>query len=292
MNDESYENIFSKDNPNYFNSTFYNIVPTIDINSSTNTLPSQSSLSFLSNESINNELSTNSNHENKGKNNNEKEETGNNINTLSFSFNDDFIDDSVYGNYSFQNNTVNNKNSYSFGKRKNINNDSNYYSSKLLDESLKYINTNINIYNYNINLYKKSVNILEKYFEFLFTSIDQCFNRNIKTLTNMKQNDQQFNITRNYSPLIEYMISIYQLHEMYINDKINEIKEYMLTIEKKLLKHSEILIQGIWFYLHFITLPVNNSSEYYRNYNMEQTFNKIKLKFQSKFNIIYKLLLD
>ena len=198
-----------------------------------------------------------------------------------------FIDDS-YGYNALHDDTQNMKISKTLNNDNNNNNNNNNKLEKSLNESLGFINRNINIYNNNVLLYKMSAQILEKYFNFLLESIEMCYQKLNKIIMNQKQNDDQRHIRRNYTPLFEHIITIQRLHEIYIYNKIDEIRNYMLLTEKILLKHSQILIRGILFYYTLMPLPYNkNVAEYYENYEMKQNFHKTKEKFRLYFKHIY-----
>ena len=111
------------------------------------------------------------------------------------------------------------------------------------------------MYNINIRLYKKTANILEQYFSFIFTSINNCFNDNMKTIATLKLHDFLSNIHRDYSILINFIKYIYEWYRQYLFEKINEINIYLQTIEKTLLLNSWILIRGIIYCINFQLLP-------------------------------------
>lgn len=186
-----------------------------------------------------------------------------------------FMDDTYTGYY---NNT--------FGKQTNSN--AKYtLNEELIDKSVRFININTNIYNSNVRLYKKSIIILEKYINFLFTISDDCFENIISVIKRMKSNDNRRNIKRDYTSLLNYIISVYNIYEKFIYSKIKELKSYYINIEKNLLKHGHILYRCIWFYYIFIQLPENNGINYYENYLMKQNFDNVNKEFQLYFKSLY-----
>ena len=191
------------------------------------------------------------------------------------------------------NNNNNNNNNYNYNYNDNYNyNNNNNNNNTLLNHVLNYVNVHINIYNDNVKLYKLSADTLEIYFNFIFSSLRKNFDKIIKSIQDLQQKDDQKEIRRNYNSLLEYIVSVYMEYEDYIQGKIEEIKDYMLVIEKKLLKYSEILTQVIW-HCHYLTfLPSNNGIEFYENYNMKQIFDNVSEKFQIDFKFIYAVLLN
>lgn len=204
---------------------------------------------------------------------------------------DGFYIDDTFGNNVLQNSTNgieiyndNNLISSNYKNNDNSNNNNNYI--------LKYINIYINIYNDNIKLYKLSADTLEIYFKFLFSSLTKYFDEIIEIIKEFKQKDDRKRMRRNYNPLLEYIASVYKQYENYIYNKIEEIEDYMLTIEKKLLKFSQILTQSIWFCCYSTFLPSSRGIEFYENYSMKQVFYNTTEKFQKYFAFIYAVLLN
>ena len=251
--------IFSPNSSPIMNSTYYNLNPSITIDSDTI--------------------------EEKDDEEDNPEHQGGNVN---FSFNNSFIDD----NYSSGALSLGGINYNSHPPPTRINEEERIIikNIELQDECLKYLNIYINLYNDNIQLYRQSADILEEYFDFLFNKIKTCFMENLKILTQIKCKDIERHIFRNYNPLLEYITSIYQLQEMYIYDKINEIEKYMLTVEKIFLKQSHLLKRGIWFYQTLIILPINDDINFYTNYPMKEVFQNIRKTFQDHFNYIFHII--
>ena len=159
---------------------------------------------------------------------------------------------------------------------------------EILNIYVKYMNINIDIFNINVNLYIETASILEKYFTYIFTSLYNCYNSNMELFNQFKINDINKNIYRNYNPLLDYMRYIYNIYENIVYNKINEIEKYMLTLEGNLMKHCWSLIQCIWNSNYYFKLSTNDSIKYYQNYKLHNVFDKIRIKLQYVFKIIYK----
>lgn len=280
--DWSYDDIFSDSN-NFANSSFYKITPNIDITNTTTTdtftptndTNTDSSFSKFSNDNITSNTTTNSISSSNSRNNYYDYDDNGYIddtyskNVLISGNNDDYDNDSS-SSYSSKDKTI----------IKNI---------KLLDTYLQNINANINIYNDNIVLYSKTMTVLEYNFNFIITSLINCFNNNMKTLIKFRVNDLRKNIQSTYDPLIKYVKSIYHLYEHTIYTKIDEIQNYLSNIEKQLLKHSHALIQIIWYccYPFPLTPMHDNYFKHYQNYKINDVCYKLKQKFQLLFKFIY-----
>ena len=199
-----------------------------------------------------------------------------------FNIDDEYIEDNYF--------PIDSNNSFIIPEGSFMDDDNNLDQTNytfIYDKNLKFINTNIDIYNNNVRIYKMSIGILENYINYLFTTLDECLGKINSVMRRMKDDDNQRNIKRDYTSLLNYITSVYNRYEKFIRFKISELKSYFINTEKNLLKHGHILIQFIWFCYNDIQLPKNNSIDYYENYSMTQCFDNVNKKFQLYFKSLY-----
>ena len=247
------------------------------------------------------------------------------------SFDDNYIEDSFYGNVGENDNNNNNNdnnnndNDNDYDDDDNNNNDDDISDKdsifSLLDgyddddddrnremtqqqqkQSDKFvilyhyilkINKNIRIYNINVVLYRKTADILEKHFQSVFESISQCFLQNTRIIIIYKKNSIKNKVYVNLKPIINFSIIFYTFYKAFILAKINEIKNYLRNIEKNMIMHSFLII-GLRYYLKDL-LNLSEQKKYYENILHYYSNNDLDLaldKIRNKFDKLLSFIIE
>ena len=117
------------------------------------------------------------------------------------------------------------------------------------------LNFNIITYNANLNKYKELAIFLEKDLTHSHTELVSTYVKTAKFLAHYIKLDMQNSVSGNYSSLLSYFKTIFEIHAFNLFNKIQHIQEYVISAEEALKISGWLLIRGIWMVNHTVFLP-------------------------------------